>query len=319
MTFVLLFLGFFVVCLFGLYGLGIIRVIPKSLKSMEQKKTSTYKKTTKSLAHLRITAKIQGRVRKYDDASLIDHLDDMLFMAGIRIPFERFLAINVPLVAFLVFTLFKGASLSWPIAVVISLLLWFMGVTFYLKRKQQKRRTLFEKDFVDVIATIARAISVGASLQDSFRVVCEEFPGPVHDEFNRMRQDILMGRTAQDAITQAASRLQLKDFDFFSLSVITQIESGGNLGKSLDSLREMILGRQMLLRQLKIKTANAKFQVRFFIGLPIVMGVVMYFLDRKNVMYFFSGEGQETGQMLLGWMLFGILVVRHMNKKALDG
>jgi Flp pilus assembly protein TadB len=319
MTFAFLFLGFFVVFLLGLYGLGVIRVMPKSLKAMEQQKTSPYKNTKKTSTPLKITAKIQGRVRRHDNDSVIDRLDDMLFIAGIRIPFERFLAINVPLLAFLGFALFKGASLSWPIALVFSLLLWFMGVTFYLKRKQEKRRALFEKDFVDVIATINRAISVGASLQDSFRVVCEEFSGPVFDEFNRMRQDILMGRTPQEAITQAASRLQLQDFDFFALSIITQIESGGNLGKALDSLREMILGRQMLLRQLKVKTSSAKFQVRFFIGLPIVMGVSMYFLDRQNVMYFIAGEGKETGQMLLGWMLLGIFLVRRMNKKALDG
>jgi Flp pilus assembly protein TadB len=319
MTFVFLFLGFFSVLLLILYGLGIIRLIPKSLKAMEQQKTSPYKNTTKSSTPLRITAKIQGRVKRYDDATLIDRLDDILFTAGIRIPFDRFLAINIPIAGFLAFVLFKGASFSWPISVVISLLLWFMGVAFYLKRKQQKRRALFEKDFVDVIATIARAISVGTSLQDSFRVVCEEFPGPVRDEFNRMRQDILMGRTPQEAIKQAAARLQLQDFDFFALSVVTQIESGGNLGKSLDSLREMILGRQMILRQLKVKTASAKFQVRFFIGLPIVMGIVMYFVDPKNVMYFMNGEGKETGQLLVLWMVLGIILIHYMNKKALDG
>ncbi|MFM7622864.1 MAG: type II secretion system F family protein, partial [Alphaproteobacteria bacterium] len=157
------------------------------------------------------------------------------------------------------------------------------------------------------------------SLQESFRIVSEEFPGPVHDEFNRMRQDILFGRTPQQAITQAGSRLQLQDFDYFALSVITQIESGGNLGKSMDSLREMIMNRQMLLRQLKVKTANAKFQVRFFIGLPIVMGIVMYFVDRQNVMYFVGPEGKDMGRMLVIWMVLGILLVRHMNKKALDG
>jgi tight adherence protein B len=319
MTFVILFFGFLAIFLLVLYGLGIIRVLPKAFRAMEQKQNAHYQKPLKNSSSIKRTARIRVRSDGNNNSTLIDRLDDMLFMAGVSIPFDRFLALNIPLVALLTFALFKGVSLSWPIALAFSLLLWFMGVTFYLKRKQQKRRDLFEKDFVDVVATIARAISVGASLQDSFRVVCEEFPGPVYDEFNRMRQDILMGRTPQEAITQAADRLQLQDFDFFTLSVVTQIESGGNLGKSLDSLREMILGRQMLLRQLKIKTANAKFQVRFFIGLPIVMGLAMYFLDRKNVMYFFSGEGKETGQMLIGWMLLGILLVRHMNKKALDG
>jgi tight adherence protein B len=258
-------------------------------------------------------------VSEDDDSSLMQRLDDLLFTAGIQMPFGRFLAITFPIGLFITFILFKGASLSLPIALPMGFALWLMGVNLYLKRKQKKRRALFEKDFPDVVATIARAISVGASLQESFRIVCEEFPGPIQDEFNRMRQDILFGRTAQHAITQAADRLQLQDFDFFALSVVTQIESGGNLGKSLDSLRETIVNRQMLIRQLKVKTAGAKFQSRFFIGLPIVVGTIMYFVDRQNVMYFVSPEGEKWGLILLGMVATGIFLIQRMNKKALDG
>lgn len=318
MTFVLLFLGFFGVFFLVLYGLGIIRILPKSLKILEGKQTSADKNSKNNPNPLR-TAKMRANVSEDDDSTLMQRLNDMLFTAGIQMSLGRFLAITFPIGLFIAFGLFQTTSLSLPIALPMGFALWLMGVNFYLKRKQKKRRTLFEKDFSDVVATIARAISVGASLQESFRIVCEEFSGPIRDEFNRMRQDILFGRTAQQAITQAADRLQLQDFDFFALSVVTQIESGGNLGKSLDSLRETIVNRQMLIRQLKVKTAGAKFQTRFFIGLPIVVGTIMYFADRQNVMYFLSPEGEKWGQILLGMVVTGILLIKRMNKKALDG
>jgi hypothetical protein len=75
----------------------------------------------------------------------------------------------------------------------------------------------------------------------------------------------------------------------------------------------------MLIRQLKVKTAGAKFQSRFFIGLPIVVGTIMYFVDRQNVLYFFSPEGEKWGQILLGMVITGIFLIQRMNKKALDG
>ena len=318
MTFVLLFLGFFGVFFLVLYGLGIIRVLPKSMKILESKQASNYKNSKTNPNPLR-TAKMRVNVSEDDDSTLMQRLNDMLFTAGIQMSFNRFVAITLPIAACISLALFKAALLSLPVALPMGLALWLIGVNIYLKRKQQKRRTLFEKDFPDVVATIARAISVGASLQESFRIVCEEFSGPIRDEFNRMRQDILFGRTAQQAITQAADRLQLQDFDFFALSVVTQIESGGNLGKSLDSLRETIVNRQMLIRQLKVKTAGAKFQTRFFIGLPIVVGTIMYFADRQNVMYFLSPEGEKWGQILLGMVVTGIVLINRMNKKALDG
>ena len=318
MTFVLLFFGFFTVFLLVLYGLGIIRGLPKSLKILERKQTSSDKNSKNNPTPL-LTAKMRVNVREDNDSTLMQHLNDMLFAAGIQMAFGRFLAITFPIAGLIAFGLFQGASLSLPIALPSGLAIWLIFVSLYLKRKRQKRRALFEKDFPDVVATMARAISVGASLQESFRIVCEEFPGPVQDEFNRMRQDILFGRTPQQAITEAAVRLQLQAFDFFALSVVTQIESGGNLGKSLDSLRETIINRQMLIRQLKVKTAGAKFQTRFFIGLPIVVGTIMYFADRQNVMYFLSPEGEKWGQILLGMVVTGILLIKRMNKKALEG
>ena len=317
MTFIVLFLGFLVVFLLVLYGLGIIRIQPKSLKTIDTQQGTLAKNSAKLPTSL-LTAKLRG-ASNMQDLPLKQRLDDQLFSAGIQMSFAQFVALTLPIAALITLGLFLGASLSLPVAIPLALAIWLMMVNIYLKRKQYKRRARFEHDFVDVVATIARAISVGASLQEAFRVVCDEFSGPVRDEFNRMRQDILFGRTPQQAITMAAARLQLQDFDFFALSVITQIESGGNLGKSMDSLREIILNRQTLIRQLKVKTANAKFQVRFFIGMPIVMGIGMYFLDRQNVMYFVGPEGKDMGRALVIWMFCGILLVRYMNKKALDG
>ncbi|MFN7666699.1 MAG: type II secretion system F family protein [bacterium] len=320
MNLIVLFLGFFGVFLLILYGLGVIRILPKNLsKAVEQKQKSIFKKPTTSPTSI-ITAKIRATTTPDDDSvPLIQRLDDMLFIAGIQMPFTYFLGITLPIAGLIALILFQGLGFSLSLALPMGLALWLIGVNVILKRKQKKRRDFFEKEFVDVVATIARAISVGASLQESFRIVCEEFSGPVYDEFNRMRQDILLGRTPQQAITQAANRLQLQDFDFFALSVVTQIESGGNLGKSLDSLRETIINRQMLVRQLKIKTANAKFQTGFFICLPFVVGIGMYIFDRQTLMYFMSPKGEEQGIALLVWVLLGILIIRHMNKKALDG
>jgi Flp pilus assembly protein TadB len=319
MTFIVLFLGFLVVFLLVLYGLGIIRVLPKSFSKVARiKQNPAHQNSNKSASAILMTTR-RAKTKAGDDDALMERLDDMLFASGIQMSFAQFVALTLPIAALITLGLFLGASLSLPVAIPLALAIWLMMVNLYLKRKKDKRRARFEHDFVDVVATIARAISVGASLQEAFRVVCEEFSGPVRDEFNRMRQDILFGRTPQQAITMAAARLQLQDFDFFALSVITQIESGGNLGKSMDSLREIILNRQNLIRQLKVKTANAKFQVRFFIGMPIVLGIGMYFLDRQNVMYFVGPEGKDMGRALVIWMFCGILLVRYMNKKALDG
>ena len=91
MTFVLLFLGFFGVFFLVLYGLGIIRILPKSMKILEGKQTSADKNSKNNPNPLR-TAKMRVNVSEDDDSSLMQRLDDLLFMAGIQMPFGRFLA-----------------------------------------------------------------------------------------------------------------------------------------------------------------------------------------------------------------------------------
>jgi tight adherence protein B len=317
----LLFIGFFAVFLLILYGLGVIRTLPKSLKVMEARDRNAAAASGKSASLKTVvsSSKIRQVRMEEDNPTLIERIEDALFTSGIKTGVELFFMINIPLMALLGFVLFQGLGWSPVVAFPGAILFWLIGIKVYLARKKNKRRDLFQKDFIDVIATISRSISVGSSLQESFRVVSEEFSGPVQDEFNRMRQDILFGLSPQQALNRAADRIQLSDFDFFTLSVITQIESGGNLGKSMESLRDMILNRYLLLRDLKVKTSSARFQMRFFIGLPIVMAILMYFFSPENIMYFLNGEGTQQGRMLVGWMFLGIIISKYMTKKALDG
>jgi tight adherence protein B len=320
MNSILLFFGFFAVFLLLLYGLGVMRTLPKSLKIMESRdrKSSQLRKSSDIKTSI-VTSKIRQVRAEEDNPKLIERIDDALFAAGIKMDVATFLLINIPLIILFGFAFFQVLEWHPAIAFLAGVLLWLLIMKVYLARKQSKRQALFEKDFIDVVSTISRAISVGSSLQEAFRIVSEEFTGPVQDEFMRMRQDILFGLTPQQTLKRAALRIGLQDFDFFALSVTTQIESGGNLGKSLDSLRDMILNRYLLLRDLKVKTSSSRFQMRFFIAMPFLVALIMYFLAPENILYFFSGEGKQRGQMIAVWMFLGVLISRYMTKKALDG
>ena len=92
MTFLLVFLGVFSIFLLVLYGLGIIRVLPKSLKNLEKKQSSLDKKSPKTPSSF-VTAKLRNNFNPNDDSTLMQMLDDMLFAAGIQMSFSSFLAI----------------------------------------------------------------------------------------------------------------------------------------------------------------------------------------------------------------------------------
>ena len=321
MSFFLIFFMLFGIVSLALYGFGILKILPKSVNRLQKRAEEERTNSLKAYASSSVIVTAKTRTVREDDENLtlIEKIDDALFASGVTMEAIPFLLLNLPIVAALTFAVATFSGFPEVLSPIIAMPIWFIGLKLYLRRKKVKRQDRFQKDFIDVISTISRSVSVGSSLQESFRIVSEEFIGPVRDEFIRMRQDILFGISPKMAITRAAKRIDLSDFDFFALSVITQIEAGGNLGKSLESLRELILGRYLLIRDLKVKTSSAKFQMKFFIFMPILMGIGMYFFSPENIQYFLNDPtGKKQLKVLIGLMSFGVILSNFMTKKAMD-
>ena len=78
-----------------------------------------------------------------------------------------------------------------------------------------------------------------------------------------------------DAFKSFAERIPLLDARFFATSVLTQRESGGNLGEVLDNLAALIRERFRLKRHVRAVSAHGRITGWVLCMLPMVIAAIL--------------------------------------------
>ena len=85
---------------------------------------------------------------------------------------------------------------------LLLLSLVFASIPFaYIKRKEQKRRALIEKQLPEALDFVCRSLRVGHGLAVSFGMVGDELPNPIAKEFKNVFEQINFGMPFNEAMS----------------------------------------------------------------------------------------------------------------------
>jgi tight adherence protein B len=180
----------------------------------------------------------------------------------------------------------SGYSISLGQIVLGSAFAGLIGA--YLKRAASRRMAKFEEQFPEAIELIARALRAGHALTTGLGMVADEVEEPVRTEFRLLHDRQTYGMPLPDALRSLAVRVPLLDARFFATAVLTQRESGGNLSEVLDNLSKLIRERFKLKRQVRTLSAHGRITGSVLAGLPLVLGVSMFFMAPEHVGLLFT-------------------------------
>lgn len=158
----------------------------------------------------------------------------------------------------------------------------------YLRRKRTTRLRSFEEEFPESIDLLTRAIRAGHPLASGMRMVADEGPKVVADEFRQTFEEQRFGLPFNDALLGMVDRVNLVDVRIFVIAVLIQREVGGNLAEILDNLANTIRGRFYIRRQLRVYTAQGRMSGYALAALPIVVGVATFLMSREYMETLFT-------------------------------
>jgi len=165
----------------------------------------------------------------------------------------------------------------------------------YLLRKVRGRFRQFEEEFPESIDLLTRAIRAGHPLSSGMRMVAEEGPPEVAEEFRRTFEEQRFGLPFEDALLGMVDRTDMVDVRIFAIAVLVQREVGGNLAEILENLASTIRRRFYLRRQLRVYTAQGRMTGYALAALPVVLGLIIFLLQREYIMVLFTST--------FGWFL----------------
>jgi tight adherence protein B len=211
--------------------------------------------------------------------------------------------------AYLVVKLFTHSTLIAIGAGFLASLVPFI----YVKQMKARRLRKFEEQFPEAIDLIGRALRAGHAFTTGLAMAAEEIPKPVGEEFKLLYDRQNFGMPLPDAMRAFAARIPLIDARFFVTAVLTQRETGGNLGEVLDNLASVIRDRFRVKRQVRVLTAHGRMTGWILSGLPPALAAAMMIVAPQNMKMMTTdplGVQMIVGALVL--QVIGTLIIRKL-------
>ena len=209
-----------------------------------------------------------------------------------------------------------GSTLIMTSSLLLSAVPAVIGASMpylYLRLRRKRIGDEFEKGFPEALELLTRAIRAGHPFTAGLRMVADEGPPRVAEEFRKTSEEQRFGLPLEDALLGMVDRVGLVDVQIFVTAVLIQKESGGNLAEILDKLGSTIRDRFTIRRQLRVYTAQGRLSGYTLAALPPAVGLVFFLIEPSYVMLLFT---ETIGRLLLATafvlQIIGLLWIRKI-------
>ncbi|GLU33168.1 type II secretion system F family protein [Trinickia caryophylli] len=168
--------------------------------------------------------------------------------------------------------------------------------------------------FPDTLDLIIRAVRAGIPAVQAICTAGVEAEEPVRSTFRTMGDALLVGAEVKEVLEQAARRLQLADFSFFTVCLILQRETGGNLADTLENLAGIVRSRRDIRAKTKALTAEGRIASKIISAVPFAIMAFLSVVNRPYVALLFNTRAGHKMLTLAAVLLtIGLLLIRKIS------
>jgi tight adherence protein B len=205
----------------------------------------------------------------------------------------------------MVIVAFGGAVIFWlvggrsiPIALIGAIIGLFIP-RYYVSREQSRRLIRFDDQLADMLNLMVNGLRAGYSTMQAMEAVSKELPAPISDEFRRVVQEMQLGIPMEHAMDNLMRRIPSRDLDLVVTAINVQREVGGNLAEVLSTISHTIRERVRVKGEIRVMVSQVMMSGKFLAVMPILLSLIMYFLNRPYMMLFFDPKTRWLGIPML--------------------
>jgi tight adherence protein B len=161
--------------------------------------------------------------------------------------------------------------LGLPVAALLSVAVAVVLPVLVLLSIRERRMKTLVAQLPDALDLMARGLKAGHPLNTSIATVAETMPDPIGTEFGIVVDLVTYGDDITTAIDKLARRNANEDFRYLAAAIAIQHGSGGNLGRVLTILSQVIRGRMMMRRKIKAMSAEGRISAVILSAIPFLM------------------------------------------------
>ena len=265
------------------------------------------RKLTEALAKVDDKNKLLKKKKRVSLAQAIEQ-------AGLSFSVKQFyIGSAVAAIVFVVVGVISGQK-PW-VTGLLFLIGGFGAPRWYINFSRERRQKKFTSEFSNAIDVIVRGVKSGLPVNECLKIIAAEAPKPVNEEFYQLVEGIRVGLSLEQSMERMYERMPLQEVSFFSIVLMIQQKTGGNLAEALGNLANVLRGRKLMEGKIKALSSEAKASAMIIGALPfLVMGAVQLSSPEYLLPLFTTKNGNF---ILLGagvWMGMGIYVMRKMTQ-----
>ncbi len=259
---------------------------------------------------------IQSRLRQLEDAktkkSFAVKLRETLRQAGLRLTLRNYFLLCT---AFSVVAaiLYKMTGYHLVGIVPVSITVGFglpRYVLFYLTKRRVNK---FTKEFANAVDIIVRGIKSGLPVSECLKIIATESPEPVAGVFLEIVESQNLGLTLEVSLERAQEQIKTPELQFFTIVLIIQGQTGGNLAETLANLSGILRDRKKMANKVKSLSSEAKSSAGIIGSLPFLMTGLLYLVNPEYLTPLFTAD---LGKIMIAgglvWMSVGIFIMKQM-------
>ncbi|HNB28345.1 MAG TPA: type II secretion system F family protein [Alphaproteobacteria bacterium] len=239
-------------------------------------------------------------------------LREQLIQAGLKTtPKQFFIYSGVCALLTALLTLPFGLPLFVP---GLALVIGGLGIPRFILGMLVKRRIKkFTANFAEAIDLIVRGVRTGMTVAECLGIVGREMPEPIGIEFRAITEGLQMGLTLEDCMNRFTSRVPSNETRFFSIVLVTQQTTGGNLAETLAKLATILRDRKRMRDKIRALSSEAKSSAGIIGSLPFAVGAILSFIAPDYVSILFTTSAGNWC-VFAGFLIMtvGVLVMRKM-------
>lgn len=239
-------------------------------------------------------------------------LQEKLIQAGLKTTPKQFWIYSA--ISGVVFTLLVYVVTGIPYTIPAGLLVGSFGIPRYvLSYLVNKRLKMFTANFANAIDLIVRGVKTGMTVAECLSIVGKEMPDPIGAEFRYITESIQMGVTLEDCLNRLVTRVPTNESRFFTIVLITQQVTGGNLAETLAKLSGILRDRKKMRDKIKALSSEAKSSAAIIGAMPFAVAGVLSFTAPDYVSLLVTTNAGNWC-LVIGAVSFGtgILVMKKM-------
>lgn len=184
---------------------------------------------------------------------------------------------------------------------VINFVIGYYILDIYLYFSYKKKKKKMANDLLRAVIVMNNAFKSGKSTLQAIKITGDELEGPLKEEFKKIYLDMKYGLSVDTVFDRFAKRVGIDEAVYLSSSLSILNKTGGNIVLVFSSIERTLFDRKKLDLELKNISSVPKMVVKVLIAVPVIFGIVIYFLDPDFFAPLFDS--------VLGYMIVGIIII----------